>query len=608
MQRPSQCLNISCMHFVMFAFHVYFIHFRNHFGDAVLALQEKEYLKTFAIFGPWVPFAPFLAMASFNANVFVQRTMDVGQLSEDAICPDGVCAFWFQGKGCRSLPLLGGSCSKDHPEAYNDKNLCLKARARKAELRCSGQNCWRIHLDDKDQPWAGQNMYDQLAAQAGKDKWGKYSWTTDETAADDDHAARQPGPAASSSWDQQLPAELDQRVPATPPAPTATPKSWLAEPDLLDFCDTMPPARYLSPPAHELPNAKYIQKRVEEHDNKNGTAIDVYGITFMRMEMNPPLSAWVLMMKHNPDPDELDKFKAGNHVWSNVFATTVDRNGFKTLSQFLGIVGNDKAPIPTEFTLNKNGELHTFHTAKTYLRGPILHSLADIDIMPSPEQQSTEAIPVPAERGQQKSNVYDNLAGPPTKAAPTPAQVPFKAPPAVPTPQPPTGYASANTAVHSLMQIVEKAWPRSVGLRAWEFSGDRCMHNLCPPVPPGPENRPHRPVFGTPAEFFHALDRMQSLELERRALILASSLVNAMDFDFLSADQDGRDALINIWTDSWLKSGPDWAMCNRSGRHTANQIQFVSRYIEISTYMNDPATRRSMFVQSNIAASAAQVP
>ena len=45
MQRPSQCLNISvcivsCEHFAFT-----FIHFRNHFGDAVLALQEKEYLK-----------------------------------------------------------------------------------------------------------------------------------------------------------------------------------------------------------------------------------------------------------------------------------------------------------------------------------------------------------------------------------------------------------------------------------------------------------------------------------------------------------------------------------------------------------------------------------
>ena len=369
--------------------------------------------------------------------MYVQRTMDVGQLPDETICSDGVCAFWFQGKGCKSLPLFGGSCTKDHPETYNEKNICLKAKAKKAELRCSGQNCWRIHLDDKNQPWAGQNMYDQMADRANQSQWSSYTWTRDETAADDAHAARQLGPAASSSWGHQQPAEFDNMVPATPKAPTSTPQSWL-EPDLLDFCDTMPTVRYGSPPALELTNAKYIQKRVEEHDNKNGTAIDVYGLTFMRMEMNPPLSAWVLMMKHNPDPDELDRFKAGNHVWSNIFATTVDRNGFKTLSQFLGIVGNDKAPIPTEFTLNKNGELHTFNTAKKYLRGPILHSFADIDIMISPEQQATGAFPVPL-RGHQKSNVYDNLAGPPTKAAPTPAQVPFKAPPAVPTPQPPTG-------------------------------------------------------------------------------------------------------------------------------------------------------------------------
>ena len=204
--------------------------------------------------------------------------------------------------------------------------------------------------------------------------------------------------------------------------------------------------------------------------------------------------------------------------------------------------------------------------------------------------------------------MYANLEKPPTKAAPTPAQVPFKAPPAVPTPKPPTGYASASAAVHSLMQIVEKAWPRSVGIRAWELSGDKCMHNLVPPGPPGPETRPHRPVFGTPAEFFHALDRMQSFELERRALILASSVVNAMDFDFHAEDQIGRDGLINVWTDSWLKAGPDWAMCNVSGRHAANQIQFVSRYIEISTYMNDPASRKSINEQSRTAASSAQVP
>ena len=53
-------------------------------------------------------------------------------------------------------------------------------------------------------------------------------------------------------------------------------------------------------------------------------------------------------------------------------------------------------------------------------------------------------------------------------------------------------------------------------------------------------------------------------------------------------------------------------MCNRAGKHTANQVQFVTRYIEISTLMNDPANRRAMFVQSNAsavaAAAAAQKP
>ena len=81
-------------------------------------------------------------------------------------------------------------------------------------------------------------------------------------------------------------------------------------------------------------------------------------------------------------------------------------------------------------------------------------------------------------------------------------------------------------------------------------------------------------------------------------------MVCAMDFDFLAADQAGRDKLIDIWTDTWLK--PDWAMCNKAGKHAANQIQFVSRSIDISTLMNDAARRKAMLDQSTASAAAAQ--
>jgi hypothetical protein len=81
------------------------------------------------------------------------------------------------------------------------------------------------------------------------------------------------------------------------------------------------------------------------------------------------------------------------------------------------------------------------------------------------------------------------------------------------------------------------------------------------------------------------MDRMQSLELERRTLILASSLVCSMDHDFMLNTPADRNELSDMWTETWLR--PDWAMSSKAGKNTANQIQFVARYIEIMQLMHD---------------------
>ena len=73
--------------------------------------------------------------------------------------------------------------------------------------------------------------------------------------------------------------------------------------------------------------------------------------------------------------------------------------------------------------------------------------------------------------------------------------------------------------------------------------------------------------------------------MERRTLILASTLARAMDYDFNSASVEDRPKLVDIWTETWLR--PDWAMCTKAGRFTGNQIQFVARFIEITQLMHD---------------------
>ena len=85
---------------------------------------------------------------------------------------------------------------------------------------------------------------------------------------------------------------------------------------------------------------------------------------------------------------------------------------------------------------------------------------------------------------------------------------------------------------------------------------------------------------------------------------MASSMVCAMDFDFHAADQAGRDQLIDIWIETWLR--PDWAMCSKAGRHTASQVQFVSRFIDIMALMNDGTKRKDMQDQSAASAAAAR--
>ena len=87
-------------------------------------------------------------------------------------------------------------------------------------------------------------------------------------------------------------------------------------------------------------------------------------------------------------------------------------------------------------------------------------------------------------------------------------------------------------------------------------------------------------------------------------MILASSMACAVDFDFHAADQAGRDQLIDIWIETWLR--PDWAMCNKAGRHAANQVQFVSRFIDLMALMTDASKRKAMQDQSTASAAAAQ--
>ena len=116
------------------------------------------------------------------------------------------------------------------------------------------------------------------------------------------------------------------------------------------------------------------------------------------------------------------------------------------------------------------------------------------------------------------------------------------------------------------------------------MSGDHTLHQKIPPGPPRADIA-GRPIFESPKSFFDAMDRMQSLELERRTLILASSLACSMDHDFMLVQPVERTKIIDIWTDTWLR--PDWAMSTKAGKNTASQIQFVARYIEIMQLMHD---------------------
>ena len=119
------------------------------------------------------------------------------------------------------------------------------------------------------------------------------------------------------------------------------------------------------------------------------------------------------------------------------------------------------------------------------------------------------------------------------------------------------------------------------GLVAWHLTGDGTVHNKVPP--PLITDRPGRPSFQTPAELFCGMSRMQALELERRALILASSTACAMDFDLEHAEQPMKKALVLAWHDNWLSEHS--RMRASLGKFTGQQMQMVSRYIDILQHM-----------------------
>ena len=131
------------------------------------------------------------------------------------------------------------------------------------------------------------------------------------------------------------------------------------------------------------------------------------------------------------------------------------------------------------------------------------------------------------------------------------------------------------TTLKRIESIINLAWPRNdqlTGLLANEFVP------IAGTVPQ--KNRtlgPERARYQNDVPILAEIDYRQQLDMERRALCLASSMVNAIDHDLqgLSAEQR-RSSLDKLWSTfndvDANTFGLEW---------TANQWTIVSRYIEV---------------------------
>ena len=487
---------------------------------------------------------------------------------DTGILPHGVCRYWYDGRGCRNMPQHGGDCRSAHPDNMTSRNVCHKDDRGDR----SGLNCSRLHMR-QGRAVPGSILYQsrraEEASHAMKLQRAERAGSVERSPlrGEPSHSWSGAAPGQPVLSPTLMSAKIDfkpaARVDSDLAASMSDPWGLNRSTNLLDLQPDTQDIRAPLQPQH----IQFLFERIKEHRLANGPARTYADLELHKNMFGTSLDIWAKEIMDGGAELEIKGIEAKTHLLQDLFISIDDLSGVRNFVTWI-------ASLHKQMNLRTDG---TPRAKPSFLpsKSPPSVRAFDPSNLPAPAPTATPATP---------PDTIQEKARPPPPLPVAPATNPkFKQPPpsALLAKGPPPKRSHISEGRQLVANIMESAWPQSRQLMTLLNSGTDSALNIVLRDPsvqiqhPPEYQIPPRLRMDTTVPILHALGTAQSLDLERRALGLTSTAVNAMQYDLDTAPNDAtRKQLVDTWWDVYettpLLSGA-----------TAVQHSFIMRALEL---------------------------